>query len=399
MKIGLLAGEASGDNLAAGLMRQVIAQAAPEEVTFVGVGGPQMCEAGLQSLATFDELAVNGFREPILRLPQLIRLFRRLVRELDRANLDAFVGVDFNVFNLLLEKSLKRRGVKTVHYVSPSVYAWRKGRTKTVADSADVLLCLYPFEPSFYAPYDVKAIFVGHPLADAIDLDAGEPRARRQARRDLGLPVDGLVLALLPGSRGSEIKLLLDDFLSAAELFAQHEGVAQLDVVIPCVNEERFQQIQTSLSTGQASDSRLNIVLHDGNARAPLVACDVALVKSGTSTLESMLLRRAMVVSYRLGAVSYQLVRRLVRTPYAALPNILHGRAIVPELMQDAATATALAENLSQELDKSRQEPEYLAQFGQMHETLKCGADERSAAAVCDLVAGRQLDAGDSTGD
>lgn len=388
MKIGLLAGEASGDRLAAGLMRRLQARVAPRQIEFIGVGGAQMIEAGLVSLASLDELAVNGFRDPLLRLPQLIRLFRRLAREFDRANLDAFVGVDFNVFNFMLEKSLKRRGTKTVHYVSPSVYAWRKGRVKHVAKCADLLLCLYPFEPEFYADYPIEAVFVGHPMADEIALDAGDEGAKRLARNSLGLQQDELVLAVLPGSRRSEVELMLDDFLAAAELFANREGVSRLRVVIPCVSAPRLEQVRARIARFEDRQSVVRVVLHEGNARVPLVACDVALVKAGTSTLEAMLLRRAMVVSYRLGGLSYQLARRLVRTPYVALPNILHGEAVVPELLQYAGSPSALAEKLSTELDKSRQEPEYLGQFAAMHETLKCHADEQAAREIYRLIAG-----------
>jgi lipid-A-disaccharide synthase len=381
MKIGLLAGEASGDTLGAGLM-SALSELASDDVTYVGVGGEQMRAAGLESLASLDELAVNGFREPLLRLPQLIGLYRRLVDELSEAQLDAFVGVDFNVFNFLVEKALKRRGVRTAHYVSPSVYAWRKGRARRVADKADVLLCLYPFEPAFYEPYPLEAVFVGHPLADEIDLEAGSESARRDARERLQLPTDGLVLALLPGSRGSEVALMLDDFLEAAERFRQLSRLSRLSVVIPCVNQARLDQVRDKT----AGQPHLDIVLHEGNARTPLVAADVALVKAGTSTLEAMLLGRPMVVSYRLGRLSYQLARHLVRTPHVALPNILLGRGVVPELLQDEGTPEALAGKLREELDKSLREPEYLGDFRRMHETLRRDANREAAAAVYRLA-------------
>jgi lipid-A-disaccharide synthase len=222
----VLAGEASGDNLGAGVMRALREQLGDHgEVHFIGVGGTRMREQGLHALASIDELSVNGFRDPIVRLPQLIRLLRRLIREFSAADIDGFLGVDFNVFNFLLEAALKRRGIKTAHYVSPSVYAWRSGRTRRVAKSADLVLCLYPFEPAFYDALPVRAEFVGHPLADEIAPDAGGVAQRDAARKTLGL--DGsanTVLAVLPGSRNSEVALMVDDFLHAAELFAQRHA-------------------------------------------------------------------------------------------------------------------------------------------------------------------------------
>ncbi|MEM9623398.1 MAG: lipid-A-disaccharide synthase, partial [Pseudomonadota bacterium] len=200
--LGVLAGEPSGDNLAAGMMRQIQLQAGDAvTVRFVGVGGPQMIAAGLQVLAPMESLAVNGFREPLLRLPSLVTLLRRLIKTFQQIEIDAFVGVDFNVFNFLLEKALKKRGIATAHYVSPSVYAWRTGRTRRVAKSADLLLCLYPFEPAFYRDTSVNAQFVGHPLADEITPDTGSATAAQEARRQLNISPENKVLAVLPGSR------------------------------------------------------------------------------------------------------------------------------------------------------------------------------------------------------
>ena len=330
---------------------QALQAASDEPIRFVGVGGPRMQAEGLEVLAPMDRLAVNGFRDPILRLPELVRLLLFLKREFLARRVDAFVGVDFNVFNFLLESSLKKRGMKTAHYVSPSVYAWRKGRTRRVAKCADLLMCLYPFEPKFYTGTPVRAEFVGHPLADAIDLQAGAQVARCAVRRELGISENDTVLAMLPGSRNSEVALMIEPFLAAARKFAAAHAPAH--VVVPCLRPAIRARIEAAL----AEQAPLPVTLYDGNARQALTACDVALVKSGTSTLEAMLLHRPMVVSYRLGAVSYQLARRLVRTPYVALPNILAGRELVPELLQDAGTGEALAAALASELARSRQDP------------------------------------------
>ena len=378
--VGLLAGEASGDNLGAGLMASLSAQA-DHDVQFVGVGGPRMLAAGLQAYASMDELQVNGFREPILRLPQLYRLLRLLERELIAAKVDVFVGVDFNVFNFLLEARLKRRGVRTVHYVSPSVYAWRSGRVRRVAKSADLLLCLYPFEPDFYTATDVQAVYVGHPLADQIAPDAANPTARAAARADLGVGVDRTVLAVLPGSRGSEVALMIERFLDAAQRFSA--AVGPVTVVIPCLRPVLREQIEMAL----AAVPELDVVLYDGNARSALTAADLALVKSGTSTLEAMLLHRPMVVSYALSPVTFQIARLLVRTPFVALPNILAGRALVPELLQDAATPAALSEALLSVWREAGAGGANIAAFEALHAKLRQGADENAARAVLGLAA------------
>ena len=220
----MLAGEASGDNLGAGLMGAL--QRRHEDLRFVGIGGTRMIAQGLDALASMERLAVNGFKDPILKLPQLVRLLLDLRRYFIANPPAVFVGVDFNVFNLLLEGMLKRRGIPTVHYVSPSVYAWRRGRVKRINRSADTLLALYPFEAEFYADTDVDVKFVGHPMADAIALDAGNEAARNAARSQLSIAVDGPLVAILPGSRSSEVAHLLERFLDAAALLAQRlDGV------------------------------------------------------------------------------------------------------------------------------------------------------------------------------
>jgi lipid-A-disaccharide synthase len=381
LTLGLLAGEASGDNLGAGLMRALKdLHSGDEDIRFVGVGGSRMQTQGLELLASMDELAVNGFREPILRLPQLIRLYRRLIKEFTRADLDGFIGIDFNVFNFLLESALKRRGLKTAHYVSPSVYAWRAGRTKRVAKSADLLLCLYPFEPDFYKGTSVQAEYVGHPLADEIDPQAGADPPRQAAREQLGINANDTVLALLPGSRNSEVRLMLAPFLAAASLFAASHAPAH--IVIPCLRPE----IRATIEQVLPAYPDLQLTLYDGNARQALLAADVALVKSGTSTLEAMLLHRPMVVSYRLGGFSYQLAKRVVRTPFIALPNILAGRALVPELLQYAATGEALAQALTVELRQARDSSTYIEPFEKLHDQLRQGADVKAAIAVLRLL-------------
>jgi lipid-A-disaccharide synthase len=269
-----------------------------------------------------------------------------------------------------------------VHYVSPSVYAWRRGRVRRLARSADLLLTLFPFEPAFYRDAGLEAVFVGHPRADAIGLDAGSREGRARARRELGIASDGLCMAVLPGSRLSEVRLMGASFLDAAGIVARR--LPDMLVIVPCVRPE----IRTLLEALLAARPELKVLLYDGDAELALTAADGALVKSGTSTLEAMLLRRPMVVSYKLGPLTYRLIRPLVKTPYIALPNILAGEELVPEVLQDEATPEALAENFLDQLDKARRDPEHLARFSELHRQLRMNADERAADAVSRLVDG-----------
>lgn len=376
--VGLLAGEASGDRLGAGLMRAL--RAARPELQFAGVGGEAMLAEGLAPLASMDGLAINGFKDPILKLPRLLRLLAGLRRQFLAEPPAVFVGVDFNQFNLRLERLLKRRGVPTVHYVSPSVYAWRPGRAQRIGQCADRLLALYPFEPALYQSVGLDVAFVGHPLADAIGFDAGDQAHRHQARQALGLPADAPVVALLPGSRMSELGLLLEPFLDAAALIRQ--ALPDAFFVIPCPRPA----LALAVAAALAERPGLPAKTHRGDARLALTASNAAIVKCGTGTLEAMLLRRPMVASYRLGPLAYRLARRLVHSQFVALPNILAGRALVPELLQDEATPAALAENLLAELDKSVRRADYLPAFGDLHASLRRNADQRAAQAVAELL-------------
>lgn len=376
----MVAGEPSGDRLGAGLMRSLAGRL--PRPRFVGIGGEAMCAAGLQPLAAFDQLAVNGFREPVLKLPSLLRLLLRLRRELLAWPIDLFIGVDFNVFNLLLEAKLKRAGTPTVHYVSPAVYAWRPGRVKRIGRSADLLLALYPFEPELYAAAGVRVVFVGHPLADAIPLDGGGAANRQAARAALGLTAEEKVIALLPGSRLSEVRRHIDLLLEAAEIIDRRLGGAAF--LVPCPRTALAAQLEQARRRRPA----LRLQIRPGDARQALTACDGAIVKSGTGALEALLLRRPMAIMYRLGILSYGLARLLVHSQFVGLPNLLAGRQLVPELLQRQATPTALAAALLQELDKGPAQAETLAAFAALHEQLRRDANERAADAVTELLGG-----------
>ncbi|MEM1432772.1 MAG: lipid-A-disaccharide synthase [Pseudomonadota bacterium] len=372
--IGVLAGELSGDALGAGLM-QALRERYPD-ARFLGVGGPAMQRFGLESLADLEILSVNGFIEPVKRFPALLRLLLDLERSFAEAQIDVFVGVDFNVFNLLLERRLRRRGFATVHYVSPSVYAWRRGRVRTVARAARLLLTLYPFEPPLYRGQPLSVVYVGHPLADRIAPDAGSADAQRVARQALGVAPEATCLGLLPGSRGSELEYHLPLFLAAAE--EVDAALGAVTWVLPCPRRSLRSQIDRALS----EHPDLSVIVDDGTAQRALTAADGAFIKSGTSTLEAMLLRRPMVVCYRLGAATYRVLTLLVRVRTFALPNILAGRPLVPELIQDAATPLTLARALLAELEQAQSRDDYFAPFDELHTLLRRDASKQAAIAI-----------------
>lgn len=374
----MVAGEPSGDILGGGLMAAL--RERQPEVTFTGIGGERMLAQGLESVAPLDLLAVNGFRDPIVRLPALVQLLRRLNRHLRNERVDALVGVDFNVFNLILERGLKRRGIPTAHYVSPSVYAWREGRTRRIGRSADVVLALYPFEPPLYERRRAHAVFVGHPAADEIGLNDGSPAGRQAARIALGLPGDRVVLGVLPGSRMVEVNYLARAFLEAVERSRETFGGDPL-VVVPTVADRVHAAVRAV-----AEQSRLDVRLVEGQSRLVMAASDMLLVKSGTATLEAMLLRRPMVVSYRMGGAGAAIFRALSTTKYVALPNILAGRELVPELLQETATPTNLATAITGMWHRTRANTAYFDACRELHRQLRRGADAQAAEAVLTLI-------------
>ncbi|WP_313024019.1 lipid-A-disaccharide synthase [Pseudomonas lopnurensis] len=373
LRVALVAGESSGDILGAGLMQVLKAQHG--NVEFVGVGGPRMQAEGLVPYFPLERLAVMGLVEVLGRLPELLARRRRLVETLIEIRPDVFIGIDAPDFNLGLELKLRRAGIKTVHYVSPSVWAWRHKRVLKIREACDLMLTLFPFEAKFYDAHQVPVRFVGHPLADAIPLCAD----RAAAREALGLPRDGSIVALMPGSRGGEVARLGDLFLSAAErLRAMRPGIR---FVMPCASPERRLQLEQMLATRD-----LPLTLLDGRSHEALAACDAVLIASGTATLEALLFKRPMVVAYSVAPLTYRILRRLVKSPYVALPNLLAQRLLVPELLQDAATPEALAQALSPLLDDGEVQTEG---FDSIHRTLRCDASSQAADAVLRLVGAR----------
>ena len=379
-RVALVAGEASGDLLGASLIEQLRLRWPGAE--FVGVGGPAMREAGMATWFDASELAVMGLSEVLRHLPRLLRLRRELRQRVLDWRPDVFIGIDAPDFNLGVEQWLKQRGVPTVHYVSPSVWAWREKRAAKIGQSADLVLCLFPMEPAIYAKHDVDARFVGHPLADTMPLNPD----RDAARAALGLDRERPVLALLPGSRVGEIQRLGADFIGAAARVLAAEP--RLQVVAPMAGAQARATFESLLAThpdAAALGPALQVI--DGRSRTAMVASDVILLASGTATLEAMLAKRPMVVAYRVSALTYRLVKGLgmLKVDHYALPNVLAGQPLVPELMQDDCRPDALADACLAWLRGTGVEalaPTFLA----LHETLRRDASAQAAQAVVELV-------------
>lgn len=372
----MLAGEASGDMLGARVLA-ALRQRFPE-LLVEGIGGPLMEAEGLRSMAPMERLSVMGLVEPLLRLPELLRIRREVLAHFSANPPDLFLGIDSPDFNLRLEQQLRARGVTTAHLVSPSVWAWRAGRVRRIKRAVDLMLCLFPFETAIYRQHAVPAQFVGHPLADEIPLRPD----RAAARHALGLAPTARVLALLPGSRGGEVRLLAPLFLQTAALLRQADP--DLALVLPAASPAREEQLQRLLAGAVTA----GVTLVRGRSREVIAASDAVLLASGTATLEAALLRRPMVVAYRMGALSWLLLKPLVKTPYAALPNILAGRAVVPELLQGSATPAAMAQALQLLLSGGAAAQAQLEAFDGIRRDLSRGFAERAAAALAALVGG-----------
>lgn len=387
--IALIAGEDSGDQLGADLI--VALRKRYPEARFVGIGGARMQARGFESWYDIRELSLFGFAEVISHLPRLLRLRKELVARLLSTQPAIVVGIDAPDFNLGLERRVREAGLRTVHYVSPSVWAWREERAAKIGRSADRVLCLFPMEPAIYARHGVDARFVGHPLADRFALVSD----RVGARDFLGLPQNAPVLAVLPGSRASEVTRLGSVFLDAARrVAAQLPG---LRIVIPAANARVHATLQAMLGDGPTNDD--TPILLDGRAHEAMLAADVVLLASGTATLEAMLAKRPMVVGYRVSPISYRIARALnmLKTDVYALPNIL-ARAcglgeqamLAPELMQDDCTPDKLAAAVLALFQDSQRRGEIVAAFEQLHRALRGElegeAGDHAADAIIELI-------------
>ena len=376
LHVGILAGEASGDTLGAGLMQALLAKHA--NITFTGIGGPKMEALGLTSMVPMERLSVMGLVEPLKRLPELLRIRRNLYNTLVANPPDVFIGIDSPDFNLNLELKLRAAGIPTVHYVSPSVWAWRQGRIKKIRKAVDLMLALFPFEEAFYRENDVPVCCIGHPLADVFDMEPDTDAARAA----LGLPEQGQVLALLPGSRGGEVRRLGPVFLESAKRCK--EAWPDLTIVIPCAGPDRRRQLET-LQKEQCPGLELTLV--DGQSRTVMGAADCILMASGTASLEGMLLKKPMVVAYKMAPLSYAIISRMVKAPYISLPNLLAGRALVPELLQEAATADSLFAHIRQVMENESDRKEITQTWNSIHASLRRDANQTAADAVLELCA------------
>jgi len=374
MRLGVLAGEASGDILGAAVAAELSSRHGQLELR--GIGGERLAAQGLQTLHPMDRLAVFGIVDPLKRLPELLRVRRQVFRAQAEWQPDLFLGIDSPDFNLALEARLKARGVKTAHLVSPSVWAWRPGRVHKIARAVDLMLCLLPFEPGFYRDAGVPAVCVGHPLIEELASMA----SRDTIRAEMGLQASDSILAVLPGSRAGEVAALMPVYADTmGRLAGRHK---HLRFLIPAANEARMEQIRSALR-----DFDLPVTLTLGSGREVMCASDAVLLASGTATLEAMLMRRPMVIAYRMPWLSWQILSRMAVTRFVGLPNVLAGRQVVPELLQEAAAPEMLAQQVEAVL--ARGDETQLPIFEELAAQIGGGFAGRAADAIESLTGGR----------
>lgn len=371
----IIAGEASGDILGAGLIRSL--RHRYPRARFVGIGGDEMVAEGFHSLVPMERLSVMGLVEVLGRIRELFSIRARLYEYFFATPPDVVIGIDSPDFTLAIERRCREVGIPSVHYVSPSVWAWRQKRIFKIAKSVDLMLTLFPFEARFYEEHQVPVAFVGHPLADRIPMTPETGKARQE----LGLDDQAPLLAILPGSRAGEVDRLGTLFLEAARWIQERRPDLQL--VIPCVNRDRERQVRELV---EALDVKLQVTIVRGRSREVMAASDVVLLASGTATLEAMLLKKPMVVGYRLSDFSYALLSRLVKVPHVALPNLLAKKPLVPELLQADASAESLGAAVLERLENQDERQRLVSAFTELHQTLKQDADEKAAQAISALL-------------
>lgn len=376
MRIALVAGEASGDLLGAGLIRAIRAKV-PNAI-FEGVAGPAMIEAGCVRLEDSEALAVMGLIEPLAEIPRLLKLRRSLLRRWRDAPPDVFVGIDAPDFNFGLEKALRKSGIRTVHYVSPSIWAWRAGRIKTIKKATDRVLCILPFEKKLYDEHGIDAVFVGHPKANNLPTDIDAESARRM------LDLEGkTVVAVLPGSRTSEVSRLGPIFASAAALLSKKDK--NLCFITPVATPKLRPLIERQIAAAGVQDV---FRLIDGDSVEAMSAADVVLLASGTAALESALLGKPTVAAYKVAEVSARILQifNLLKTPYVTIPNLLTEEALIPELIQWAVTPEAVASEVWALLEDDERRAAISSQFAKLRTELALDADQRAADAVIELA-------------
>lgn len=380
LRIAMVAGEASGDILGAGLLQELQQQFPGLQAE--GIGGELMLAQGFDSLYPLERLSVMGLTEVLGRLPELLRIRRQLVRRWRDNPPDLVIGIDAPDFTLGLERQLHDAGLTTVHYVSPSVWAWRRKRVVSIKRGTDLMLTLLPFEAEFYRQHQQRVAFVGHPLADQFPLlpQTAENRAR------LGIDADARVVALLPGSRGGEVGRLAEPFLQAARLL--HQRFPELQFLLPAANTSRYDTLK-QLIDEKFADLPVQLLLK--RSGEVMAASDVILIASGTATLEAMFCKKPMVVAYRLSGLTYQILSRLVKSPWISLPNLLAGEGLVPEILQDAVTPERLCQEVTHWLESPQACHDLAEQFTALHQTLQGGASRRAAQAIVELLKDKQV--------
>jgi lipid-A-disaccharide synthase len=374
-KIGIVAGEASGDMLGANLIRAL--QKRYPHLEIQGLGGPAMMAAGCESLFDIERLSVMGLIEPLRRLPDLLKLRRDLYAHFIKQRPDVFIGIDAPDFNIGLELKLRRAGIPVVHYVSPSVWAWRQKRVTKIAKAVDLMLTLLPFEAAFYEKCHVPVRYVGHPLADQIPLQPD----KLAAKRALCLDEHATYIAILPGSRRQEIRYMAEPFLLAAKKVWQERP--HLRFITSQVNEQRYQEFYACY---QRIAPELPLTFFTRRSPDVMTAADAALVTSGTATLETMLYKTPMIIAYRMSRFIFPIVNFLVKTPYAGLPNILANELLVPELIQDKVKPEVMADLLLDYLDHPEKVKALKEKFTALHQSLRFDSANASADAVLGMI-------------
>lgn len=377
--IALVAGEISGDILGAGLINAL--KLHYPNARFIGVAGPRMIQAGCETLFDMEELAVMGLAEVVKHLPRLLKRRKQMIETMLAEKPDIFIGIDAPDFNLTVEERLKASGIKTIHYVSPSVWAWRQSRVHKIARATNLVLAFLPFEKAFYDRFNVPCRFIGHTMADAIALKPN----RSEACAALELDETKRYLAILVGSRASEVGFLTEPFLKAAQILKQR--YPELEFLVPLVNDKRIAQFE-QIKARIAPD--LGVKILKGNTRQAMIAAEATLLASGTAALEGMLCKSPMVVGYKMKASTYWLAKRLVKTKYISLPNLLADEMLVPELIQDECNPENLAwylgNYLADDADHKKQRNELKQRFTELHKLIQCDADTQAAQAVVDVL-------------
>lgn len=377
--IALVAGEVSGDILGAGLINAL--KLHYPNARFIGVAGEQMKKAGCETLFEMEELSVMGLAEVLKHLPRLLKRRKQVIETMLEMKPDVFIGIDAPDFNLTVEEKLKANGIKTIHYVSPSVWAWRQNRVHKIKRATDLVLAFLPFEKAFYDKFDTPCRFIGHTMADAIALKPN----RTEACEKLGLDESKRYVAILMGSRGSEIQFLAEPFLKTAQLLKEKHP--DLEFLVPMVNEKRQAQLE-AIKANIAPELELHIL--QGQARQAMIAAECTLLASGTAALEAMLCKSPMVVGYKMKPLTYWLAKKLVKTDYISLPNLLANAPLVPEMIQEECNpdnlAWSLNHYLSNNVESLKQKNELKHRFTDLHKLIQCDADAQAARAVVDVL-------------